>query len=68
MVRRALVHDVAVASVGPVMTASLEAQGIPPDIIPLHPKMPALIKAAAENAHAVLSVKRQGLYSRTEQG
>ena len=58
MVRKALAGDVAVASVGPVMTASLQAQGIQPDIIPLHPKMPALIKAAAEQAHAVLAAKR----------
>lgn len=58
MVRKALIEDVAVASVGPVMTASLQAQGIHPDIIPLHPKMPALIKAAGEQAHAVLAAKR----------
>jgi uroporphyrinogen-III synthase len=59
-VRNVLVSEVAVASVGPVMTASLEAQGIVPGIIPLHPKMPALVKAAAEQAGAVLAAKRTG--------
>jgi uroporphyrinogen-III synthase len=57
-VLESLRHDVAVASVGPVMTASLEAQGIRPDIIPNHPKMWALVKAADEMAEQVLSVKR----------
>jgi uroporphyrinogen-III synthase len=51
-------EDVAIASVGPVMTATLESQGFPVDIIPAHPKMGALVKAAAESATAVLSVKR----------
>ena len=35
----ALREQIAVASVGPVMTASLGAQGIRPDIVPNHPKM-----------------------------
>jgi uroporphyrinogen-III synthase len=56
-VRDVLQRDVAIASVGPVMTAALEAQGIPADIIPNHPKMGALVKAAAESAGAVLSAK-----------
>ena len=58
VVKKALAGGVAVASVGPVMTASLEAQGIVPAIIPLHPKMPALVKAAAEQCGAVLSAIR----------
>jgi uroporphyrinogen-III synthase len=57
-VRSTLREDVAIASVGPVMTATLESQGFPVDIIPAHPKMGALVKAAAESAAAVLSVKR----------
>jgi uroporphyrinogen-III synthase len=57
-VTRALLSEVAIASVGPVMTSSLEAQGLPPDIIPKHPKMASLVKAAAEEAAAVLSRKR----------
>jgi uroporphyrinogen-III synthase len=57
-VRKALTGDVVVASIGPVMTASLEAQGIVPAIIPLHPKMPGLVKAAAEQAGALLAARR----------
>jgi uroporphyrinogen-III synthase len=57
-VRSTLRENVAIASVGPVMTATLESQGFPVDIIPAHPKMGALVKAAAESAAAVLSVKR----------
>lgn len=51
-------RDVAIASVGPVMTATLEAHGLTADIIPNHPKMGSLVKAAAESAAAVLSTKR----------
>lgn len=51
-------NDVAIASVGPVMTATLEAYGLPADIIPNHPKMGPLVKAAAELAAAVLCGKR----------
>ena len=58
-VRAALREDVAIASVGPVMTATLESQGFPVVVtIPAHPKMGALVKAAAESAAAVLSIKR----------
>lgn len=48
----------AIASVGPVMTASLEAAGIPVDIAPVHPKMAALAKAASEMAAGVIREKR----------
>ena len=48
----------AIASVGPVMTASLEAAGIPVDIAPVHPKMAALAKAASEMAAGVIGEKR----------
>jgi uroporphyrinogen-III synthase len=58
LVRATVREDVAIASVGPVMTAALESQGFQVDIIPAHPKMGALVKAAAESAAAVLSVKR----------
>ncbi len=54
----ALRNDVAVASVGPVMTETLEAHGIPVDIIPKHPKMASLVKAAAEESADVLRRKR----------
>jgi uroporphyrinogen-III synthase len=54
----ALRNGVAVASVGPVMTETLEAHGIPVDIIPKHPKMASLVKAAAEESAEVLRRKR----------
>lgn len=60
-VREALREHVAIASVGPVMTATLEAYGLPADIIPNHPKMGPLVKAAAELAAAVLCAKRTPL-------
>jgi hypothetical protein len=41
-----------------VMTAALESYGLSADIIPQHPKMGALIRAASESAVAVLAVKR----------
>jgi uroporphyrinogen-III synthase len=51
-------EDVAIASVGPVMSATLESYGLPADIIPNHPKMGSLVKAAAESAAIVLATKR----------
>ena len=57
-VLQALRNDVAIASVGPVMTASLEAFGIAADIIPNHPKMGPLVKAASESAPTILCSKR----------
>lgn len=57
-VRMALTNEVAIASVGPVMTAALEAQGMPPSIVPKHPKMASLVKAAAEESAAALAAKR----------
>jgi uroporphyrinogen-III synthase len=57
-VRAALGESVATASIGPVMTAALTAQGLPPDIIPKHPKMWSLVRAAADQAEAVLAAKR----------
>ena len=59
-VRSALLAHAAVASVGPVMTASLETAGFAVDIVPVHPKMGALVKAASENALAVVARKRAG--------
>ena len=57
-VEATLRRRVVVASIGPVMTAALEAQGVPVDIIPKHPKMWALVKAAAEQAGVVITHKR----------
>lgn len=58
-VKEALRGQIAIASVGPVMTATLESYGLPVDIVPHHPKMGALVKAAAESAAAVLFEKRR---------
>ena len=58
-VAAALREFTAVASVGPVMTASLKASGFPADLEPVHPKMAALVKVAADDTHAVLAKKRQ---------
>jgi uroporphyrinogen-III synthase len=58
-VRRALAQDIAIASVGPVMDAALADVGLTPDIVPAHPKMPVLVRAAAEQSAAVLARKRR---------
>ena len=50
-------HDPSSHPSVPVMTDSLNAEGIPPDVIPRHPKMWALAKAAAEEAPRILPVK-----------
>jgi uroporphyrinogen-III synthase len=57
-VAQALREYTAIASVGPVMTASLEAAGFPVDIVPVHPKMAALVKVASEMTAAVVARKR----------
>jgi uroporphyrinogen-III synthase len=57
-VRSALRSYTAVASIGPVMTSALEAEELPADIIPVHPKMAGLVKAAADRAVEVLARKR----------
>ena len=48
----------AIASVGPVMTAALQAAGIPVEIAPAHPKMGALVKAASDMTASILVQKR----------
>jgi uroporphyrinogen-III synthase len=58
-VRRALAEDIAIASVGPVMDSALADAGLAPDIVPAHPKMPVLVRAAADQAVAVLARKRR---------
>jgi uroporphyrinogen-III synthase len=58
-VQTALKEHAALASVGPIMSAAMDAVGLPVDILPIHPKMAGLVKAAAENAAAVLARKRK---------
>jgi len=57
-VTSALREYAAIASVGPVMSASLEAAGFTVDMLPVHPKMGALVKVASEKALSVLAQKR----------
>jgi uroporphyrinogen-III synthase len=54
----ALRTKVVVASIGPVMSEALKANGIPVDIEPKHSKMWSLVKEAGERARAALDVKR----------
>jgi uroporphyrinogen-III synthase len=46
-----------VASIGPVCTEALRAEGLAPDVEPEHPKMGHLVKAAAERAAGILTSK-----------
>jgi uroporphyrinogen-III synthase len=57
-VRQTLTENVAIASIGPIMNASLEEQGIKADIVPSSPKVGLLVKAAADEAADVLAGKR----------
>lgn len=60
-VRHVLKSYVAIASVGPVMTSALLMKGFQPRLIPKHPKMGALVKAAADGSFTALQTVRQGL-------
>jgi uroporphyrinogen-III synthase len=51
-------RTMAIASIGPTTSETLEDSGIQPDIIPTHPKMGILVKEAAEQASAVIQRKR----------
>lgn len=57
-VRRTLAEVVIIASIGPVMTSALTAQGYAPHVIPKHPKMWALVKAASDEGPSLLTKKR----------
>jgi uroporphyrinogen-III synthase len=48
----------AIASIGPTTTETLEDYGLAPDITPSHPKMGFLVKETGEQAAAVLERKR----------
>ncbi|WP_437980978.1 uroporphyrinogen-III synthase [Sorangium sp. So ce117] len=54
--RAALARGV-VASIGPVCTEALRAEGIEPDLEPEHPKMGHLVKAAAARSIEILVAK-----------
>ncbi len=57
-VLNALRSKTVIASVGPVMNATLEEHGIKPDIVPASPKMGALVKMAGDEAAAALAAKK----------
>ena len=56
--RAALRDRTMVASIGPVTSEALEANGVEPDVLPEHPKMGHLVAEAARRAREVLSRKR----------
>jgi uroporphyrinogen-III synthase len=49
-----------VASIGPVCTVALRAEGLTPDFEPEHPRMGHLVKTAAERAASILATKAPG--------
>jgi len=55
----ALASDLVIGSVGPVMDSTLADFGFIPDVIPAHPKMAVLVRAAAETAAFHLARKRR---------
>jgi uroporphyrinogen-III synthase len=50
---------VVVASIGPICNEALLRHGIAADVIPAHPKMGHLVRAAAEAAASILARKRE---------
>lgn len=56
--RGALRERTVVASIGPVTSEALEANGVEPDVHPEHPKMGHLVAEVARRATEVLSRKR----------
>jgi uroporphyrinogen-III synthase len=56
----ALRNDLVVASIGPMMTEALDAHGIRPDIVPEHPKMGLLVKAAADESRNIRKRRAAG--------
>jgi uroporphyrinogen-III synthase len=60
-VMSALREYTAIASVGPVMSASLEAAGLPVELVRVHRQRGALVKVASEMAAAIVVRKRAAL-------
>jgi len=54
---RARLRAGVVASIGPVCTVALQAEGLTPDLEPEHPKMGHLVKACGERAASILAAK-----------
>jgi uroporphyrinogen-III synthase len=58
-VMQSLRHHTAIASIGPIMSDTLQAAGLPIEIRPIHPKMAGLVKAASEEVHRAIAQKRR---------
>ena len=58
-VNEVLTEDLVIGSVGPVMDETLVDYGFKPDVVPSHPKLPVLVRAAAESAPSILARKRR---------
>jgi len=54
----ALRRDVVIAAIGPTAAEALEEAGLPPDILPEHPKLGYLVSAIAERAAELVARKR----------
>ncbi len=54
---RARLRRGVIGSIGPVCTEALRAEELLPDVVPDHPKMGHLVKAAAERAAGILAAK-----------
>ncbi len=63
-VRRALREHVVIASIGPIMSEAMKAEDLQPDIVPVSPKMGALVYAAAEQSAEMRRKKRGGQLER----
>jgi uroporphyrinogen-III synthase len=54
---KSALHRALVASIGPVCSEALRAEGLTPDLEPTHPKMGHLVKESAQRATAILEAK-----------
>jgi len=57
--REALRARTVVASIGPITTEELQADGIEPDLYPVHAKMGHLVGEVARRAQEILERKRR---------
>lgn len=54
---KSALHRGLLASIGPVCSEALRAEGLTPDLEPTHPKMGHLVKESAQRATAILEAK-----------
>ena len=65
---RHTLHGGVVASIGPVCSEALRAEGLAPDVEPEHSRMGHLVKAAAERAGAILVAKATAFHDGAASG